>query len=110
MGVPDRALAQSNPAIDEARRLAHSTSLASSVGLDVILLSLVGDDAVLGERVDQLIAVAAEQGFFTPIFASYLLVLKREGKSFPWAKVLTWTAVVAAVIGAAAFAKAPQFR
>jgi predicted ATPase len=63
LGFPDQALARSSAAIAEARRLVHSTSLASSVGLDVILLSLVGDDAVLSERVDQLIAVAAEQGF-----------------------------------------------
>jgi class 3 adenylate cyclase/predicted ATPase len=63
LGFPDQALARSSAAIAEARRLVHSTSLASSVGLDVILLSLVGDDAVMGERVDELIVVAAEQGF-----------------------------------------------
>jgi len=42
--------------------------------------------------------------FYVGIFASYLLVLKREGKSFPWGKVLTWTAVVLALIGSLAFA------
>lgn len=36
--------------------------------------------------------------FFVGIFASYLLVLKREGRTFPWRKVLTWTAVVAVLI------------
>jgi sec-independent protein translocase protein TatC len=41
--------------------------------------------------------------FYVGIFASYLLVLKREGGVFPWAKVLTWTAVVLAIVGALAF-------
>lgn len=30
--------------------------------------------------------------FFIGVFASYLLVLKREGKSFPWTKVI-WAIV-----------------
>jgi sec-independent protein translocase protein TatC len=38
--------------------------------------------------------------FYVGIFASYLLVLKREGKSFPWRMVLTRGGIVAAVIGA----------
>ena len=42
--------------------------------------------------------------FYVGIFASYLLVLKREGKKFPWLKVLTWVAVIGGVIGAIAFA------
>jgi len=42
--------------------------------------------------------------FYVGIFASYLLVLKREGKSFPWRKVLTWTALVLALFGGLAFA------
>jgi sec-independent protein translocase protein TatC len=42
--------------------------------------------------------------FYVGIFASYILVLKREGKKFPWRKTLTWTAVVAAVIGGVALA------
>jgi sec-independent protein translocase protein TatC len=37
--------------------------------------------------------------FYVGIFASYLLVLKREGKKFPWRRVLTWTAMILAVIG-----------
>ncbi len=37
--------------------------------------------------------------FYVGIFASYLLVLKREGRSFPWRKVLTWAALVAVLIG-----------
>src|SRR5262249_46161682 len=63
LGFPDQALAQSNAAIAEARRLAHPLSLAVTLGVGSILLSLVGDDAALGERADQLVAVATEQGF-----------------------------------------------
>ena len=38
--------------------------------------------------------------FYVGIFASYLLVLKREGRSFPWRKVLTRTTIVLAIIAA----------
>jgi class 3 adenylate cyclase/predicted ATPase len=63
LGFPDEALAQSNAAIAEARRLAHPPSLASSLSLAAVLLSLGGDDAALDERADDLVAVATEQGF-----------------------------------------------
>jgi class 3 adenylate cyclase/predicted ATPase len=63
LGFPDQALAQSNAAISEARRLAHPPSLAVSLNLGARLLSLVGDYATLDERSDQLVAVATEQGF-----------------------------------------------
>ena len=41
--------------------------------------------------------------FYVGIFASYLLVLKPEGRKFPWRKVLTWTAVIGGLIGIVAF-------
>ena len=63
LGLPDQALAQSNAAIAEARRLAHPPSLAGSLATGVRLLSLVGDDAALDQRAKQLVAVATEQGF-----------------------------------------------
>jgi predicted ATPase len=63
LGFPDQALAQSNAAIAEARRLAHSSSLALSFALGAVLLSLVGDDPALDERADQVVAVATEQGY-----------------------------------------------
>ena len=63
LGFPDQALAQSNGAIAEARGLAHPPSLAASLTLGVRLLSLLGDDASLATRVDQLVAVATEQEF-----------------------------------------------
>ena len=63
LGFPNQALAWSNAAIDEARRLAHPPSLAASLAPGARLLSLVGDDKVLREWADQLVAVATEQGF-----------------------------------------------
>jgi class 3 adenylate cyclase/predicted ATPase len=63
LGFPDQALALSSAAINEASRLAHPASLASSLMLGAIPLSLVSDKGTLGERADQLVAVAIEQGF-----------------------------------------------
>jgi predicted ATPase len=63
LGFPDQALARSYAAIAEARRLAHPPSLALSFAFGVVLLLLVGDDAVLDEWADQLVAVTTEQGF-----------------------------------------------
>jgi predicted ATPase len=63
LGFPDQALARSNAAIAEARRLAHAPSLANSLALSSMPLLLVGDNATLAERVDQLLALATEQGF-----------------------------------------------
>jgi predicted ATPase len=63
LGFPDRALAQSNKAIAEARRLPHPPSLAMSLGIDALLLSIIGDDIGLEQRADGLVAVATDQGF-----------------------------------------------
>src|SRR5271166_3686435 len=63
LGFPDQGLALSNAAVAEARRLAHLPSSAASLSLGNMLLSLYGDNAVLGERVEQLVAVSTEQGF-----------------------------------------------
>jgi class 3 adenylate cyclase/predicted ATPase len=63
LGYPDQALARSNAAIDEARRLAHPPSMASVLNLSNTLLSLVGDDASLTARAEQIIALATEHGF-----------------------------------------------
>jgi class 3 adenylate cyclase/predicted ATPase len=63
LGFPDQALARTNAAIAEARRLAHLPSLAASLNISTRLLSLMGDDVSLDERVAQLVAVATEQGF-----------------------------------------------
>jgi adenylate cyclase len=63
LGYSDQALAQSSAAIAEARRLASPPSFAASLALGAVLLSLVGDDAALDVQVDQVVAVATEQGY-----------------------------------------------
>src|SRR5262249_37088117 len=63
LGYPEQALAQSNAEIAEAQRLAHPASLAGRLAFGARLLALIGDDAALNERSDQLVAVAAERGF-----------------------------------------------
>ncbi len=63
LGFPDRALAQSNAAVAEARRLAHPPTLSVVLSTDSRLLSLAGDSAALNERASQLIAVATEHDF-----------------------------------------------
>jgi tetratricopeptide (TPR) repeat protein len=63
LGFPAQAMARSNAIISEARSLAHPPSLAGSLAIGMRLLSLIGDDAALHERVNQLVAVATEQGF-----------------------------------------------
>jgi predicted ATPase len=63
LGYPDQALAQNNAAIAEALEIAHPPSLSMSLTTAARLLTLVGDNGALDERVDQLIAVTTEQGF-----------------------------------------------
>jgi len=63
LGYPDQALGQGNAAIVEARRLAHPPTLAMSLSLGAILLSLVGDNSALDNWAEQLVAVTTEQGF-----------------------------------------------
>jgi tetratricopeptide (TPR) repeat protein len=73
LGLPDQALAQTNAAIAEARRLGHPFTLALSLSLGARLLSLVGDNAALDEQSGEMVAVANEQGFpyFRPLGAIY---------------------------------------
>jgi len=63
LGYPDRALVQSGAAVAEAQRLVHPPSLAVSLAIGARVLSLLGDNAVLAEWVDQLTAVTTAQGF-----------------------------------------------
>jgi len=60
LGFPDQALASNRAAVAAARRLAHPPSLALSLGFGTIMLALAGDDAILGEQLDELAAVVAE--------------------------------------------------
>ena len=79
LGFPDQALAVSNTAIAEARRLAHPPTLAVSLSTDSRLLSLGGDNAALDERAGQLIAVATEQGF--PLYRALGTMYRGWGKA-----------------------------
>src|SRR5262249_11548994 len=81
LGYPEHALARSSAAIAEARKLAHPPSLAVSLSNSALLLWLIGDDAALNERADELVAVATEQGF--PVW--YALGTTFRG----WVKVKT---------------------
>jgi tetratricopeptide (TPR) repeat protein len=63
LGFLDQALAQTNAAIAEARRLAHAPTLAASLAFGTHLHSHLGDHAASGELAGQLIAVAIELGF-----------------------------------------------
>jgi predicted ATPase len=63
LGYPEQAFMKSNAAIAEARRLAHAPSLTQSLAFGAVLLSFLGDDTLLGEWADQLVAVASEQEF-----------------------------------------------
>jgi len=63
LGLPNQALERSSVAIAEARRLAHPPSLAGNLATGIRLRLLVGDNAALGEWVDQLVTVTTEQGF-----------------------------------------------
>jgi predicted ATPase len=63
LGYSDQALAQSSAAIAEARRLAHPPSLAMSLAFGARLLSLFGDDAALGKRADEMVALGSDRGF-----------------------------------------------
>jgi predicted ATPase len=63
LGFPDQALARGDAAVAEARTLAHPTSSCTSLVFGTALLSLVGDKIALGERADQFVALATEQGF-----------------------------------------------
>jgi class 3 adenylate cyclase/predicted ATPase len=63
LGFPDQAMARSKAAIAAARSMAHQTSLAVSLTTASRLLSLLGDNATLEQRVGELVSVATEQGF-----------------------------------------------
>jgi hypothetical protein len=63
LGYPEQALARSNAAIAEARRLAHPPSLVVGLSIGNRLLSLVGYHSALGGLADDLITVAAQQSF-----------------------------------------------
>jgi sec-independent protein translocase protein TatC len=48
--------------------------------------------------------------FYVGVFAGYLLVLKREGRSFPWAKVLGLIGIVLVVLSALVYFAAIHYK
>jgi sec-independent protein translocase protein TatC len=48
--------------------------------------------------------------FYVGIFAGYLLVLKREGRRFPWRKVLTISGIVLVGLGALLYFAAVHYK
>jgi predicted ATPase len=63
LGFPDQALVRANAAIAEARRLAHSPTIASALMIGAMRLSIAGDNGDLDDLVEDLVAVATEQAF-----------------------------------------------
>jgi predicted ATPase len=63
LGFPNQAVARSNAAIAEARKMAHLPSLAACLVYGARLHSLIGDDAILDKRAAELVAIATDRGF-----------------------------------------------
>ena len=63
LGFPDLALVRGNAAVAEARRLAHSPTLASALMIAAIRLSISGNNGDLDECANELVAMAADQSF-----------------------------------------------
>ena len=74
LGFPEKALARSSAAIAEARRLNYLPSLALSLSYGARLLSLDGDNAILGECMRELVTVATEQRF--PLWRAHGAILR----------------------------------
>jgi sec-independent protein translocase protein TatC len=47
--------------------------------------------------------------FFVGIFASFLLVMHREGRRFPWGKILGWGAVIIVALGSVVYLLLARF-
>ena len=47
--------------------------------------------------------------FFVGIFASYLLVMHREGRRFPWGKIFGWGAVIIVAVGSVLYLLLARF-
>jgi adenylate cyclase len=82
LGFPEKARAECNAAMADARDLARRPSLGANLAVDSIYLMLVGDSRPLAEPADQLMAFTIEQGFpYWIAHASVLVVggVKRHG-------------------------------
>jgi predicted ATPase/class 3 adenylate cyclase len=63
LGQGDQALAQSRRALAWARELSHPTTLAFALHVNCVFHQLRGDEAILEQRAEELVALATEQGF-----------------------------------------------
>ena len=79
LGFPEQALAQSDAAVAEARKLTHPPSLALALGCGSRLLSLVRDIVPLNTGAEELISMSTEQGF--PLWRAFGTIHRG------WAKV-----------------------
>jgi len=79
LGFPDQALARSDKAIAEARSLPHPPTLAMSLGMDALLLTIIGDNIGLEQRAEGLVAVANDQGF--PFYRATAAIFRGWGKA-----------------------------
>ena len=79
LGFPEQALAQSDAAVAEARKLTHPPSLALALGCGSRLLSLVRDIVLLNTGAEELISMSTEQGF--PLWRAFGTIHRG------WAKV-----------------------
>jgi class 3 adenylate cyclase/predicted ATPase len=62
-GYPDQAMALSTAALADTRRQAHPPSLAGCLATCIRLSLTAGDNAALGEWLDELVMITTEQGF-----------------------------------------------
>jgi class 3 adenylate cyclase/tetratricopeptide (TPR) repeat protein len=62
-GYPDQAMALSSAALADTRRQAHPPSLAGCLATCIRLSLTAGDNAALGEWLDELVMITTEQGF-----------------------------------------------
>ncbi len=62
-GYPDRALASSRQPVADARKVTGLYTLAYALHVNCVFHQLRGDGPVLRERAEELVALAAEQGF-----------------------------------------------
>jgi sec-independent protein translocase protein TatC len=73
--------------------LKHSRYVILSIVILAAVITPTGDVFNLTLFATPMIAL-----FYVGLFASYLLVLRREQKKFPWAKFLTWFGIILVLI------------